>query len=220
MPITVAADPRCFPRRGALEPRRTALVVIDMQKDFCRAGGYYEAIGGDPGRLSAVVPTIAAVLAAARRAGLRIVHTRVGRRAEAWAGSDAPGADACGPMGRHLVRGEEGWQIVPELAPGEGEAVVDKGATGAFHGTDLDGLLRRWGVDGLVVCGVTTAICVSTSVREAHDRGYEVLVLGDACAEGDALSHAAALASFQLENGLLATVAPAAAFIAALGRLP
>lgn len=218
MPVTIAADPRPFPRRGGLEPARTAFVIIDMQKDFCLPGGYYDAVGGDPGRLAAVVPTIAAALAAARRAGLRIVHTRVGRRAEVWAGSDAPGAGGTGPMGRHLVRGEEGWQIVPELAPGAGEAVIDKGATGAFFGTDLDGLLRRWAVDGLVVCGVTTAICVSTTVREAHDRGYEVLVLGDACAEGDEASHAAALASFRLENGLFATVATAGAFIEALGR--
>ena len=216
MSLIVPGDPRPFPRKGSLEPRRVALLVIDMQKDFCLPGGYYDAIGGDPARLCAVVPTIARVLAAGRRAGLHIVHTRVGRRAEAIAGSDTPGKAERGPMGRHLVRGQEGWQIHPQVAPAEGEPVIDKDATGAFHGTDLDGLLRRWDVGHVVACGVTTAICVSSTVREARDRGYEVLVLGDACAEGDEDSHRAALASFRLENGFFATIATAEAFVAAL----
>ena len=117
------------------------------------------------------------------------------------------------------MRGEPGWQIIDELAPAAGETVIDKPASGAFHATDLDHVLRARGVQNLVVCGVTTAICVSTTVREASDRGYDVLVLGDACAEGDPAVHAAALESLKLEDGLFAAVATSADFVAALGSL-
>jgi nicotinamidase-related amidase len=224
MTMRISAEPYDFPRRVAMTPGDSALVIVDMQHDFCSPGGYWSAIGGDPEILAAPIPKITGALNAARRAGLHIVHTRVGRRSDVidadpegrrHAQPEAGGTQ--GAMGRHLVRGEPGWQIVEALTPRPGESVIDKPATGAFHATDLDHVLRARGVQNLIVCGVTTAICVSTTVREASDRGYDVLVLGDACAEGDPAVHQAALESFMLEDGLFAAVTGADAFVQALG---
>lgn len=222
MTIRVAAEPHAFPRKGALRHEATALVVIDMQNDFCSSGGYWESIGGDVAVLRAAVAPCRRALLAAREAGVHVVHTRVGRRADvidaAPEGRHAQpeGGGKAGALGRHLVRGEPGWQIVDELAPLPGETVIDKPATGAFHATDLDHVLRAMGIGSLVMCGVTTAICVGTTVREAHDRGYDVLVLGDACAEADAAMHEAALAMVRLEGGLFGAVATVEAFATAL----
>ena len=221
--MRISAQPYDFPRRGAMTPADSALVIVDMQHDFCSPGGYWSAIGGDPGVLAAPIPVIAKALDAARRAGLHVVHTRVGRRAdvidsdpEGRRHAQPEGGGGHGPLGRHLVRGEAGWQIVEALTPQAGETVIDKPATGAFHATDLDHVLRARGVQNLIVCGVTTAICVSTTVREASDRGYDVLVLGDACAEANPAAHEAALESFMLEDGLFAAVTGAGAFVQAL----
>jgi len=227
--VTVHADPFPYPYEGGLRPERSALLIVDMQRDFCEAGGYYDAIGGDVARLRAAVPQAHKALLAARRTGFHVLHTRVGRRPDlsdmtavkrrAVTRAGAKVASE-GPMGRFLIRGEPGWQIVPELEPAPGETVIDKPATGAFYATELDHVLRARDVTCLVICGVTTAICVGTTVREAADRGYEVLVLGDACAEGDAEVHRAALEMVKLEGGILGAVAQTDDFLAALAALP
>lgn len=225
METNIPAEPFGFPRDGVMAAHDSALVIVDMQHDFCSPGGYWSSIGGDPAVLAAPIPAIARALAAARGAGLHIVHTRVGRRAdvldadpEGRRHAQPSGGGEAGELGRHLVRGEPGWQIVEPLAPAPGETVIDKPATSAFHATDLDHVLRARGVQNLIVCGVTTAICVSTTVREASDRGYDVLVLGDACAEGDPAMHRAALETFMLEDGVFAAVTTADAFVYALAR--
>ncbi len=170
----------------AFDPASTALVVIDMQRDFLEPGGFGELLGNDVSLLRTTIEPTRRVLAAARAAGLFVVHTREGHRTDL---SDCPPAKLTrggktfigtdGPMGRILVRGEAGHDIVPELAPIAGEPVLDKPGKGAFHATDLDQLLRTRGVRTLLVCGVTTEVCVHTTVREANDRGYECVVLED-----------------------------------------
>ncbi|HZW73408.1 MAG TPA: cysteine hydrolase [Caldimonas sp.] len=171
----------------AIELDRTAIVVIDMQRDFLEPGGFGEALGNDVSRLAVAVPPIKALLETARARGMLIVHTREGHRPDL---TDAPKAKVergapkarigdVGPMGRILVRGEPGHDIVPELYPRPGEPVVDKPGKGAFFATDLDHILRNRGIKSLIVCGVTTEVCVTTTVREANDRGYECVVLQD-----------------------------------------
>ncbi|MDW5592815.1 isochorismatase family cysteine hydrolase [Conexibacter stalactiti] len=183
MALTVPASPYDF----VFEPTRTALVVIDMQRDFLEPGGFGELLGNDVSELARVVAPLRALLDAARDAGLLVVHTREGHRPDL---SDAPPSKLArgggeltigshGPKGRILIRGEEGHDIVPELAPLPGEVVLDKPGKGAFHATDLELLLRNRGIERLIVTGVTTEVCVHTTVREANDRGYECLVPGD-----------------------------------------
>lgn len=183
MALTVPASPYDF----VFEPPRTALVVIDMQRDFLEPGGFGELLGNDVSELARVVAPLRALLDAARDAGILVVHTREGHRPDL---SDAPPSKLArgggeltigshGPKGRILVRGEEGHDIVAELAPLPGEIVLDKPGKGAFYATDLELLLRNRGIERLIVTGVTTEVCVHTTVREANDRGYECLVPRD-----------------------------------------
>ena len=180
---SVPADPGPFP----LPAGRVALLVIDMQRDFLLPGGFGETLGNDVTQLAAVVPPQQRVLAAARQAGLVIIHTREGHRPDL---TDLPPAKLRrgrpslrigdqGRYGRILVRGEYGHDIIDELAPWPGETVIDKPGKGSFYGTDLHELLTTAGITQLIVTGVTTEVCVHTTVREANDRGYEVLVLSD-----------------------------------------
>jgi nicotinamidase-related amidase len=182
----VPAEPFPFP----LDESRAALVVIDMQRDFLEPGGFEEALGNDVRRLTRIVPTVARLLALARARGWPVVHTREGHLPDL---SDCPPAKRLrgdpplrigerGPMGRLLVRGEPGWEIVPELAPAAGEIVIDKPGKGMFCRTDLEAELAHRGIDQLVFAGVTTEVCVQTSMREANDRGFECLLLRDATA--------------------------------------
>jgi len=186
MRTTIKAEPEPLP----LDLSRTALLIIDMQRDFLEPGGFGETLGNDVSLLGRAVKPIANVLDAARTMDMLIIHTREGHRPDL---SDAPLAKverghpskrigAPGPMGRILVRGEPGHDIIPELYPLPDEPVVDKPGKGAFYGTDLDALLRNFGIGYLLVCGVTTEVCVNTSVREANDRGYRCVVLEDCCA--------------------------------------
>jgi nicotinamidase-related amidase len=172
----------------SFEPRSTALVVIDMQRDFVEPGGFGETLGNDVGRLQAIVPTVKALLAACRKAGMTIVHTREGHRADL---ADCPPAKRLrgsprlrigdpGPMGRILIVGEPGHSIVAELAPLPGEIVIDKPGKGAFYATALGKLLHLRGITHLLFAGVTTEVCVQTTMREANDRGYECLLVEDA----------------------------------------
>lgn len=221
----VAATPYAFPVEGNFEPKRAALLVIDMQRDFCDPAGYMGRRGADVGAAQALVPRIAALCAAARSVGMRVIYTREGHApdlgdlpASKRAKTRRAGAEigSAGALGRLLVRGEAGWNIVPELAPEPGEAVVDKVGTGAFYATELEHRLRVQGIDQVILAGVTTGVCVSTTAREASDRGFHVLVLADCCAEPEPRMHEIALALLQVEGGYMATVAESSALLSAM----
>jgi nicotinamidase-related amidase len=215
--LEIAARPYPFP----LDVSRAALLVIDMQRDFLEPGGFGEALGNDVGLVSGVIDPIRRVLNAARSAGLTVVHTREGHLPDL---SDLPDAKSrrgrsalrigdVGPMGRILVRGEAGHEIVPQLRPAPGELVIDKPGKGAFYGTDLDALLRERGVRQLIVCGVTTEVCVNTTVREANDRGYDCLVLSDCTASYFPEFHDMALKMLQAQDGIVAWVGNSSAVL-------
>ena len=206
------------------DPRTTALLMIDFQRDFVDPGGFGEALGNDVSLLRRAVPPAERVLKAARARGLLVIHTREGHRTDL---TDCPPAKKArgrlragigdpGPMGRILVRGEEGHDIVKELYPGPGEPVVDKPGKGAFFATDLDGILKHRGISHLVVCGVTTEVCVNTTVREANDRGYECLVLEDCVASYFPEFQKAALAMVKAQGGIFGWVGRSDAVLAAL----
>ncbi len=225
---TVAADPYPWPYDGGIDPSRTALLCIDWQADFCGPGGYVDSMGYDLSLTRAGLEPTARVLAAVRRLGMTVVHTREGHRPDL---SDLPankrwrsariGAEigAPGPCGRILVRGEPGWEIVEEVAPVPGELVVDKPGKGAFFATDLDLLLRTRGISHLVLTGITTDVCVSTTMREANDRGYECLVLSDCTGATDLSNHEAALKMVTMQGGVFGAVGTSAALLETLGGL-
>jgi nicotinamidase-related amidase len=208
------------------ECRHCALVIIDMQRDFLEPGGFGAALGNDVSRLRRAIGPIARVLEAARRAGMLIVHTREGHRADLTdlppskrrRGRFTTGIGDEGPMGRILVRGERGHDIVDELRPEVGEPVVDKPGKGAFHATDLDALLKNRAIGQLIVCGVTTEVCVSTTVREANDRGYDCLVLADCVASYFPDFHVAALDMIKAQGGIFGWVGSTAPLIDALAK--
>jgi len=218
--ILVEAEPGPI----AIDPRATALLLIDMQRDFLEPGGFGETLGNDVSLLAAAIEPCRAVLAAARRLGMLVIHTREGHRPDL---SDAPRAKiergaptlrigAPGPMGRILVRGEAGHDIVPALAPIPGEPVVDKPGKGAFFATDLHELLRNRHIDTLLVGGVTTEVCVHTTVREANDRGFRCVVPGDCCASYFPEFHAAGLAMIKAQGGIFGWVTDSRRLLAAL----
>jgi nicotinamidase-related amidase len=208
------------------DPATTALVVIDMQRDFLEPGGFGELLGNDVSLLRTTIEPTRRVLHAARAAGLFVVHTREGHRADL---SDCPPAKLTrggltfigtdGPMGRILVRGEEGHEIVPELAPIAGEPVIDKPGKGAFHATDLEQILRARGIRTLVVCGVTTEVCVHTTVREANDRGYECVVLEDCVGSYFPEFQRIGIAMIEAQGAIFGWVSSAPAVVAALAAL-
>ncbi len=207
-----------------LDPAHTALVVIDMQRDFVEAGGFGEALGNDVTRLQAIVPTVAALIALFRVKGWPILHTRESHLPDL---SDCPEpkrlrgggplriGDA-GPMGRLLVRGEPGNAIIPECAPGPDEMVLDKPGKGMFHATDCEALLRKRGVTHLVFAGVTTEVCVQTSMREANDRGFDCLLVSDATESYFPQFKAATLAMITAQGGIVGWVTPLAQLEAAV----
>jgi nicotinamidase-related amidase len=217
---TVPAEPYEF----EFDPRTTALLVIDMQRDFVDPGGFGEALGNDVSLLRKAVPPTERVLAAAREAGLAVIHTREGHRpdlsdlppAKKARGRLATGIGDPGPMGRILVRGEYGHDLVDSLQPLSGEPVVDKPGKGSFYATDLDAILKARGISQLVVCGVTTEVCVHTTVREANDRGYDCLVLEDCVASYFPEFQRVALEMIKAQGGIFGWVAPSEAFLAAL----
>lgn len=221
---TIDAEPYAF----ELEPASAALLIIDMQRDFLEAGGFGAALGNDVSLLRRAVEPTRRLLAAARAADVFVVHTREGHRSDL---SDLPpakgtrggfrlGIGDAGPMGRILIRGEAGHDIIPELAPIPGEPVVDKPGKGAFHATDLDAMLKNRGVKQLLVCGVTTEVCVNTTVREANDRGFDCLVLEDCTGSYFPEFHDMGLRMIAAQGGIFGWVGDSAAVIAGLAKLP
>jgi biuret amidohydrolase len=202
----------------------TAVVVIDMQRDFLEPGGFGELLGNDVSQLRHAIEPTARVLVAARAAGLLVVHTREGHRPDL---TDCPPAKLTrggvtfigtdGPMGRILVRGERGHGIVDELAPIDGEPVIDKPGKGAFFATDLDTVLRSRAITTLIVCGVTTEVCVHTTVREANDRGFFCVVLEDCVGSYFPEFQRVAIAMFEAQGAIFAAVSDSTRVIAALG---
>jgi nicotinamidase-related amidase len=222
MRATIKAEPEAV----ALDLTRTALIIIDMQRDFLEPGGFGETLGNDVSLLGRAVAPCRSVLEAARRAGMLVIHTREGHRPDL---SDAPKAKLergkpsmrigdPGPMGRILIRGEAGHDIIPDLYPLAGEPVIDKPGKGAFYATDLDALLRNFGIQHLLVCGVTTEVCVNTTVREANDRGYRCVVLADCCASYFPEFHEMGLAMVKAQGAIFGWVSDSVSAVAALTK--
>ena len=220
---TVEAEPYGFD----FEIPTTALVMIDFQRDFVYPGGFGEALGNDTTPLLEALPAAEKVLKACRAAGMFVIHTREGHRPDLTdapqikveRGDPALRIGAPGPMGRILVRGEPGHDIIPELYPAAGEPVIDKPGKGAFYQTDLELMLRNRGTETLLVCGVTTEVCVNTTVREANDRGFRCIVLADCCASYFPEFHDMGLKMIKAQGGIFGSVSASKPVIAMLADI-
>ena len=228
MNVFVDADPYAWPWNGKLRVDNTALLVIDMQTDFCGIGGYVDKMGYDLALTRAPIQPIKGVLNVMRASGFHIFHTREGHRADLadlpvnklWRSKQiGAGIGDAGPCGKILIRGEPGWEIIDELSPIENEPVIDKPGKGSFYSTDLELLLKIHRVENLILTGITTDVCVHTTMRDANDRGYECLLLEDCCGATDKGNHDAAINMVKMQGGVFGTVAKSNDLISAINKI-